>query len=396
MKKGLLVFFVLVVFFLYLKPIFADDNSRQQELQRQIEEYSAKLTDIRKQKNTLSSQIQYMDTQIYLTQLKIQETEQNIERTQKEIDVLGERIDGLDTSMNYYTKLLLSKVVENYKNKSISFYSAVLDSDTVNDFFNRFKYIKITQQNNQKLLIQVQQTKLNFEEQKKIREQKKIDLDNLMITLDKQKVDLKNQQNAKKNLLAITNNDENIYQNLLSQAQAQLAAFKSFTQTAGGGIIGANGFGSGSDGWYYSQRDARWANSRIGNSGENILDVGCLLTSVAMVLKKYGVDTNPSNIASNSNYFYLNTAFMNYRWNMNPWPNGLNSYNLSVSQIDDEIKNGRPVIVGIRAGYYGMHFVVLKSIDGSDYIMHDPYYGPDKKFSEHYSKGQIFSAETFK
>ncbi len=389
MKKGLLVFFVLVVFFLYLKPIFADDNSRQQELQRQIEEYSAKLTDIRKQKNTLSSQIQYMDTQIYLTQLKIQETEQNIERTQKEIDVLGERIDGLDTSMNYYTKLLLSKVVENYKNKSISFYSAVLDSDTVNDFFNRFKYIKITQQNNQKLLIQVQQTKLNFEEQKKIREQKKIDLDNLMITLDKQKVDLKNQQNAKKSLLAVTNNSETTYQALLDKARRELEGYSSYTLSRGGGLTS---FGKGTNGWYYTQRDPAWGNMNIGNSSYPVWQAGCALTSLAMVCTSYGSNITPGSIASDPSNFVngdlidskdtcpgKDTKFIDYP---------------SREEIKNKVSGG-PVILRLYApSVSGLHFIVVWKWDegANDFIMHDPYNGPDMKFSSLYSWSQVTKA----
>jgi len=127
------------------------------------------------------------------------------------------------------------------------------------------------------------------------------------------------------------------------------------------------------------------------------LNVGCLLTSVAMILKKNGVDTNPSTIASNANYFELSTANMKYRWGLNPWQNGLNSYRISTSQVDEELNNGHYVIAGINyggCGSYSDHFVVLTKKEGNEYKMHDPLWGPDINFSSHYST--ICWAEVFK
>jgi hypothetical protein len=117
-----------------------------------------------------------------------------------------------------------------------------------------------------------------------------------------------------------------------------------------------------------------------------------LLTSVAMVLKSKGVDVSPQNIATNNSYFFGNTAYMLYRYQLS-LPGGRTGKGIAISEIESNLNNNEPVIVGLNAGSYGTHFIVLKKNDGGDYIMFDPVYGPDKKFSEHYSKGQIFSAE---
>jgi len=53
-----------------------------------------------------------------------------------------------------------------------------------NDFLNQVKYSKTVQDNNQKLLYTVQETKSNAEKQKKLREDKKIELDKLTKTLN--------------------------------------------------------------------------------------------------------------------------------------------------------------------------------------------------------------------
>ncbi|MDP1614714.1 MAG: hypothetical protein Q8L68_02845, partial [Methylococcales bacterium] len=182
----------------------------------------------------------------------------------------------------------------------------------------------------------------------------------------------------------------------ITQAQAQLAGFKSFVSSAGAGVISANQFGNGSDGSYFSQRDARWASQTIGYSSENILEFGCLLTSVAIVGKKYGVNVDPSNIASNTERFYGSTAYMSLPWasiaGRNCHSKACNGQSINV---DQELDNGNYVIVGVGGCKNGgSHFVVLTQRDGSDYIMHDPIYGPDIKFSSHYSN--ICSAATFK
>lgn len=369
--------------------------SSKEELESIRAECEKKVNDLRSQVNTLTAQVQFMDTQIYLTTLKIDSTKQKIEDTQKEIEILDEKIDGLDESLNQLSKVLLERIVEGYKTQSVSFLNVFLDSDNANDLINRVKYQKTTQDNNQKLLVQVQESKLNFEEQKKLREKKKAELDALEATLNKQKLELDGQKAQKQKLLADTRNDESTYQQILAQAQRQLSAFKSFVQTSGAGsVIGANAFGSGSDGTYYSQRDERWANRLIGYSSENILNVGCLLTSVAMVAKKNGQDVTPAQIAGEGSRFWANTAYMRL-----PWPGVAGKNYTNVSNIESELSQGNYVIVGVLNGssncsYGGDHFVVLTKKDGNDYIMHDPIYGPDKKFSSHYST--ICSSATFK
>lgn len=355
-----------------------------QEIKNKCEE---KLSQLAKQRNTLSSEIRYIDTQIYLTNLKITETEKKIEQTEKEIDLLTERIEGLDESLNQLSKLLLKKIVADYKNKRISLLSIILESDRIDDLVNRIKYIKTTRENNQKLIIQVQNAKINFEEQKKLREEKKAQLDNLKILLARQKGELLNQQNVKRKILIDTQNSEVIYQQILNQARRQLSAFKSFVQQSGAAsVIPANGFGTGSDGNYYSQRDERWAYQTIGYSSENILNVGCLITSAAMVAKKMGLNILPSDIASNPENFYLGTtAYLNLN---RPNLGGKYRRPISIGEIDNYLSSDQYVIVGIyrtSCNYGGDHFVVLTKKEANGYKMHDPIYGPDKNFYDYYS-----------
>ena len=85
-----------------------------------------------------------------------------------------------------------------------------------------------------------------------------------------------------------------------------------------------------------------------------------------------------------------------------PWPapNGksykLLSLGYSESKINEELKNDNPVIVSVYANNTaGTHFLVLAEEDDGDYIMYDPLYGPDLKFSDYYSTSSIFEAVVF-
>lgn len=391
----LLAFALTLLFFIGKVRAIECNTNVQLKTQQEIDEFDNQcVKPLRSQINSLSQQIQYMNNQIYLTTVQIHQTEQKIITTEKEIDVLGSRIEGLDDSLTNLSGLLIQKVVQGYKQRSSSLFNLIFDSQNASDLLAKIKYVKTARDNNQKLLVQVQEAKSNFEEQKKIREEKKTELDLLTQTLTVQQVSLNSQKLQKQKLLTDTQSDESTYQRLLQQARAQLAGFKSFVSTAGAGIISANQFGSGSDGSYYSQRDARWATQTIGYSSENVLNVGCLITSVAMLGKKYGSDVTPSNIASDANRFFGSTAYMKLPW-AGVAGRSYSSVGTDDGSITQELNNGNYVIVGVGGcSSGGSHFVVLTKKDGDDYVMHDPIYGPDLKFSSHYSN--ICSAGTFK
>lgn len=361
----------------------SSSSGSKADLEAKKREYEAKLKQLSQQKNTLSSQIDYMDTQIYLTELKTQQTEEKIEATEKEIDSLSTRIDGLDSSLDNLSKTLLNRVVSGYKERRISVFEYLLDSENANDFFGKVKYQKTAQENNQKLLFQVQQTKSNFQEMKDIKEKKKEELAKLKDTLALQKEDLIDQQASKQRLLNVTRSDESTYQSLLAEANRQIASFKTFVASTGVGTIAAGSLGTGEGGWYLSQRDSRWAGVRMGSSPESILDVGCFITSISMVMRFYGYDYNPTMIANDSKYFLGNSAYLYIPSTFNgSWPGGKTYRNISYGQIADYLGRNVPVIAGVRGGG---HYVVLKKTSGDEFIMNDPIYGPDIKVSEHYS-----------
>ncbi|MBI3366622.1 hypothetical protein HY041_03275 [Candidatus Roizmanbacteria bacterium] len=402
-KKASLLFIIFIVLSFTLFPlrIYSIDCSAGASGGHSVEEWNQitqacqeQYTKYSNEKYDAQNQLQLINTKYDLSIARFRQTEQKIEDTQNEIDILNSRIEGLDTSLNYLSKLLIERIVEGYKKRTVSILFVLFDSNNADDLIGKIKYMKTTQDNNQKVLVQVQEAKLNFEEQKKLRDIKKQELDNLKALLAQQQTDLQNQKRKQNEYITSLNNDLAETQRILNIARQQIAGFKSFVSSTGVGVIGAGGLGNGSDGNYYSQRDERWASRSIGYSNESILNVGCLVTSVAMAAKKNGVGVNPADIAADIGRFFGYTAYMKL-----PWPGvaGKSYTSLSQSDADQELQNGNYVIAGIRrnsCGSGGDHFVVLTKKDGSNYIMHDPIYGPDKKFSDYYSSFCSFA--TFK
>lgn len=404
-KRTFFIFTLIVVFissiFLF---VFAEDSV--EDLEKKIEEYSNKIEQLQNTASTLSQEMEYMNSQISLTELRIQSSLANITKKEdqiikltKEIDDLKIRISKLSDSIGYQRDLLNSRSRERYKTRDINPFMVIFGSDTFNTLMQKTEYLQQIEVQDKKLLDEMENTKKSYDTQKDIFENKREQEEDLkkQLVLEQEKLSsyksqLDNQKNEKQQLLAITQNDETKYASLLAEAKAQLASFGAFTQSSGGGVIGPNGLGGGDDGWYYSQRDSRWAYNKIGKSNYNIFDVGCLVTSVAMLHTYYGFDVTPAKVASWNDKFFYGSMYI-------PWPapSGRKYTPISISNIDSELSKGNPVIVGIYANNSaGTHFLVLIEDTGKDWKMYDPWNGPDLDFSDYYSSSSIFQAVVFK
>lgn len=362
-KRIVLSISSLIIFlFAVVKISFAQTCSNQSDCENLIKQYADQITKLQGQSKTLKNQIAQFDAQIKLTTLKIAQTED-------QIGLLGGRIGQLEESLNSLTQAFSSRAVETYKlSRFENNFSFILSAGDVSDAVNRFHYLQKIQEQDRSLLSQLQEAQMLYKNQKQSQE-------DLQKQLKVQQTNLNSQKVAKNNLLKVTQNDESKYQSLLSQAQAQLNAFKNFVQSQGGASILSNQTKCGSWGCYYNQRDSSWGNRGIGLSSTSMADAGCLVTSVAMIAKHYGKNVNPGDIASRVEAFYSNTAYMNDSWAVSGFMGATRSkYSASSGKIDSELSAGRPVIVGLYGSFSApQHFIVIKGKDDRGYIMEDPF-----------------------
>lgn len=197
---------------------------RVQELSEKVNEYVAKLGEIQKQKDSLSKEISLLDYQIKITSLKISQTETQAEILEDEIENLSLKIERLDGSLDFLSKVLLSRVAESYKRGKKDSLSLFLSSRSFSDFIFHVRYLQSVQLNDQKMLLSMEQTRTSYNEQKRLKERKQTELENLKTKLEVQKKQLSIHQTDRRKLLLETQGKEAVYQNLLAEARAELEA----------------------------------------------------------------------------------------------------------------------------------------------------------------------------
>lgn len=390
-----LLFFVLATFFLTTPFVFAEDcdpskcNSNDAgclETQKTICE--KKVSELGAAKNTLANQIKILTSQYELTQLKITQTENSIKSLEQEINNLSVEIDKLNVQLDDLSQLFIYQTAQNYKNQKKAPLFFFLLKANLNDFLQQNQYVSSVRQNNQENLIKMGTVKERYDIQKTAKTKKQQEMEDLQKTLASQKTTLNNQKSAKDKLLEITKNDEKEYQKRLLAVQSKLSSFASV-----GAECLSTPAGTGSDGNYFSQIDPRWCSQKpagtegckVGNTNKpcTIGNIGCYITSTAIVLKKLGISTNPSIYASDINHIESSADMKpidvpsGYKYC--EYKSAFHSQQDIYKVIDSELSSGRYVIAQVPMNPY--HFIVLIKGSNGNYTMHDPWKGADKPFS---------------
>lgn len=204
-----------------VNPVLAQsDVERYQEIQKKIAETTAKIAQLQETERDLAKQIALIDSQIKLTELRIEEAQARINQLEKEIEALGFRIGFVTGSIDKLERLLKQRIVATYQQSFFSNLEIILTSSDFSDLILRLQYLRIVQENDKKLLANLQQTKANYANQKDEREEKQAQIEEAKAKLDNAKALLDRQKKEKDDFLAVTKNDETRYQDELRRLQA--------------------------------------------------------------------------------------------------------------------------------------------------------------------------------
>ncbi len=379
------------------QPVLAEEStsastekqSAIDRLNQEIQDLQNKIKDAQNEQNTLASTIKFLDSKILLTGKEIEKSEREIELLEAAIDDLGQRIQGLEVNLHDLSAELIERVQEQYKRSSTDAVSVIFATTGFTDLFKEHKYLVQLRAHTQRLLLDTETKRQQYDAEKGNKEAKQKEVEALRRKLEANRRDLLSQQAAKKQLLVETQNSEAKYQSLLAQAKSQLAALHRFVVGQGGASILQNQTKCDDWGCYYNQRDSQWGNISLGGSSYSVAEYGCLVSSVAMVATHYGKNIKPADIAVISAAFVPGYGWLYHSFAVNGTQVNLTS--ASRSLLDNELAAGRPVIAGLYSG--PDHFIVIVRKEGDNYIMHDPFLenGSYRSLTDKYNVADIRS-----
>lgn len=245
MKSLFRKFLLVLVGFLILTFLFPFNNLSLAVTEKECEErqradvddgiacWEALLGEVGARKVTLRSEITKFNTTIAITIAKIAQTVGEIRELEEEIDKLSGKIGRLDVSLDQLSEILVRRIAETYKKGRIDSLALLFSSDNFSEFVGRYKYLRVIQLHDRKLMIQMETVRTNYADQKTAKEEKQQELEAAREKLESQKVVLAQQKADRERLLEITRNDEKRFQTLLAQARAELVAIKGILAGAG-------------------------------------------------------------------------------------------------------------------------------------------------------------------
>lgn len=150
------------------------------------------------------------------------------------------------------------------------------------------------------------------------------------------------------------------------------------------------------------QQEAGWASTNLGTSSASIGSDGCAITAVAMMLRYYGIDTDPGALnawlTANSGYAYDDQLIWDAVTNYSAGQVAFSAWlGPDLNAIHTELDAGRPVVAEVQLGG-NQHFVLLTgyATDGG-LLINDPWFADTVRFADRYGDpaAGIVSIRTF-
>lgn len=387
--------FLIVLLFIAAIPIVAfssdcsqlsgNDKKECEDLEKKAQIYQDIIDLKNKQQNTLAAQMTSIDNEQAATKADLDKAQQEADTLSKQVESLERELADKNKEVDVQKKILSGLMQSYYEYDQQGLLGMVVLDEDMSSILNQSDYLEQSGIKVKALLSNLQQNRgvilRDYEELK----QKKDDLDQKKTDLADKQEDLDATENQKQSLLAQTQGEEVKYQKLLDRVEKQKGELFNFSEASNLDEVKSSvskypspKSNLASTSWYFRQDDSRWGNIKIGNSSSLMKDYGCAVTSVSMVFKEHGTSITPGKMAKQKIFYYDLI-----KWPVS-WPpsidlvSSISHGNVSWSKIDSEIKSGDPVIVYIRkTNGRGGHYVVVTGKDKKDYIVHDPYFGPN-------------------
>lgn len=185
------------------------------------------LSDTREKKTTLENTISIINGSINIQQVKISQTKNEIANLEREITNLDDRISGLSISLDRLSTLLVERIRTQYKREQINPLSFIASSKSLADFMSQFRYLRMAGKQTAQAMQKADNQKSLYDQQKILKEEKQAEVESKRYTLQTEQNTLVSQRQEQQNILSVTKNDEQRFQDLIAEAKKELQQIQS-------------------------------------------------------------------------------------------------------------------------------------------------------------------------
>lgn len=202
-KKLTLIMTVVYIFSCVIIPTSAStlDNAKreQQKIKDQIAQTKKEQEALANELKQNASDKENIESQVMQTQMNAKKKATEVSSIKTDIKLINQEIEALDKEYEYKLELFKTRMRVMYQNMNKSKLEIFIESKSLNEFFNRLKYISMVKENDEELINEMSVLKQNTEEKKqeklKVLDEKKAQLKKLnaaVSDLNSSKAELEN------------------------------------------------------------------------------------------------------------------------------------------------------------------------------------------------------------
>jgi len=190
-------------------------------IKEEQEKYNKLIEEFQNEKSTLENQMAILENRISKTELDIIELELEIDELNLQIRKLGLDIQAKDTKIENEKQNLANLLKMVHKQNQASTLEILLLNDSLAKFLNQVKYLEDTNKEISSSVDDLKKNKEKLEINRQDKAKKNAELATLKQNLERKRDALKYEKNSKEYLLVQTEEKEDKYQELLSDAKRQ-------------------------------------------------------------------------------------------------------------------------------------------------------------------------------
>lgn len=197
------------------------------QIEKELVELQAKQAEQKKQTGTLKGDISYLNSQITALQTKIKARTLAIAQLKVSITEKTNKIESLEEKIKREYESLAELLRKTYEINDMSLAEVVLTNGTISDFFLNLDYYDSIQKAIKESVNEIRGVKTETETEKKDLENKKNSEADAKADLETSKTQVAKSQDAKKQLLTVSQQKESEYQRLAAEKKAKAEKIRS-------------------------------------------------------------------------------------------------------------------------------------------------------------------------